>query len=537
MSAEGEIGMGIYLNPGNIGFKTILNGDYIDKTGLIGIINRRINSPLSLTCLSRPRRFGKSFTAKMLCAYYDCICDSSALFENLEISNDETYKKYLNQYNVIALDIAGLISEEVQNKRPISGLPKVISEHIRQELLEYCPTITKKEDLTSCFVECAEITGKRFVFIIDEWDAVIREAQNDAETQKIYLNMLRGWFKNSSFTPKVVAAAYMTGILPIKKDGSQSAISDFKEFTILNPGPFTKYTGFTEDEVKSLCSKYTMDFKLMKKWYDGYEFEGVGALYNPYSVMETINLGEYESHWQKTSASESLITYINMDFDGLQADILKLMADEPLKVNVRTFMNDFESFNSKDDVITLLVHLGYLSYNKNTRTVKIPNNEVKLEFTDILQNPKHTKLAKLIQDSEKLLEDTLAGNENAVSKAIEKIRETNYAPQFYNNEQALRYAVKFAYIVCVDRFMKIEELPSGKGVADMVFVPSRDTSYPAIIIELKWNKESSDAFDQIEGKKYSTVLEGYVGDIVKVGIAYDTDSKVHSCKILKMSTQ
>ena len=523
--------MGIYLNPGNDGFRLIEKGSYIDKTGLIRELNRRIDTTEGLVCVSRPRRFGKSFAAKMLCAYYDHTCDSDELFKDMEISSDPAYKEHLNKYNVIALDIAGLISEQVKRKKSISDMPQIVSEAIRKELIEYCPDIKNQDDLAECFIECVKITGRRFIFIIDEWDAVIREAKNDEDTQKIYLNLLRGWFKNSSFTPRVVAAAYMTGILPIKKDGSQSAISDFKEFTILNPGPFTKYTGFTENEVSELCATSGMDFSLMKQWYDGYEFDKVGAIYNPYSVMETIVTGEYESHWQKTSASESLVSYINMDWDGLQEDIIKLISGEELYVNVRSFMNDFESFHSKDDVITLLVHLGYLSYNKTDKTVRIPNEEIRQEFRDILSNPNRTKLAELVNRSEKLLEDTLAGNEEAVADAIEKVRESNYAPQYYNNEQALRYAVKFAYIVCVDRFIKIEEMPSGRGMADIAFIPGRNTMYPAMVVELKWNKDKDEGMEQIDDNKYASVLEGYSGEVLKVAISYDTDSKVHSCRI------
>ncbi len=523
--------MGVYLNPGNDGFEEIRSWNYVDKTGLIGVLNNRIDTMNKLVCISRPRRFGKSFAAKMLCAYYDHTCDSAELFDDMEIARDASYKEHLNQYNVIALDIAGLISDQVINKKSISDMPHTISEAIRRELIEYCPEIKDDEELNKCFIKCVEQTGRRFIFIIDEWDAVIREAKNDNEAQKIYLNLLRSWFKNSSFTPRVVAGAYMTGILPIKKDGSQSAISDFKEFTILYPGPFTPYTGFTEEEVSELCKSSGMDFLQMKQWYDGYHFDKVGSVYNPYSVMEAIATGDCESHWQKTSAAESLVSYINMDWEGLQAEVVKLMTGEELAVNVRSFMNDFESFHSKDDVITLLIHLGYLAYDKNEKTVRIPNEEVRLEFRDILKNPKRTKLAELVSRSEKLLEDTLAGNEKEVASAIEKVRETNYAPQYYNNEQALRYAVKFAYIVCVDRFLKIEELPSGKGMADIVFVPNKNTAYPAMIIELKWNKTADQATEQIDAKKYATVLEGYAGDIVKVGISYDVGSKIHDCKI------
>ena len=526
--------MGIYLNPGNNGFKRIMNGRYVDKTGLISLINDRIDSPDGLICVSRPRRFGKSYAADMLAAYYDCSCDSESLFDGLEISGQENFKNHMNKYNVITLDMAAIISEMINRNLSLKDIPSYVSESLIHELLDFSPGIKNKDNLTSCFIETVEKTNTKFVFIIDEWDAVIREAKNDKDAQEQYLNLLRSWFKNRNLTPKVVAAAYMTGILPIKKDGSQSAISDFREYTIISPGPFTEYTGFTEAEVKNLCVQNDLSFDKMKDWYDGYQYEGIGSIYNPYSVMETVKSGDFESHWQKTTAAENLSTYINMDQEGLQADILKLMTGEPIKVNTRGFMNDFESFKSKDDVITLLIHLGYLSYDKKTQIVRIPNEEVRLEFRDLLDNSKYTKLAGLVQTSEKLLEDTLAGNEDSVARAIEKVRETNYAPQFYNDEQALRYVVKFAYIVCIDRFLRIEELPSGRGIADIVFIPRHDTAYPAIIIELKWNKDVGAALSQIDDKKYAAFLEGYTGEVVKVGLNYDVSSKIHGCRIEKV---
>ena len=526
--------MGVYLNPGNDGFERIVSGKYVDKTGMIDILNRRIGTTESLVCVSRPRRFGKSYAVDMLSAYYDRTCDSHELFCGKAICGTESYEEHINKYNVLSIDMAGAISRLKRNTGAITGIVGFVCEDLRDEIIEAYPELSGISDVSDCIVKCVSITGKRFIFIIDEWDAVIREAKDDEATQQSYLDLLREWFKNRNFTPKVVAGAYMTGILPIKKDGSESAVSDFKEFTILEPGPFTEYTGFSEKDVRDLCDEYYMDFELMKKWYDGYEFESVGSIYNPYSVMETIGTGNYSSHWKKTSAAENLITYINMDEDGLQSDILKLLSGEHLRVNTRGFNNDVESFNSKDDVLTLLIHLGYLSYDKKTQRVRIPNEEVRLEFMDILEKPKHTKLLQLVRISEKLLDDTLAGNEEEVAKAIEKVRETNYAPQFYNNEQALRYCIKFAYIVCVDRFLRIEELPSGKGLADVVFIPKRDTAYPAIIIELKWDKDEEQALGQIDEKKYAAALSGYDGDIVKVGINYDSDKKIHSCRIEKI---
>ena len=188
-------------------------------------------------------------------------------------------------------------------------------------------------------------------------------------------------------------------------------------------------------------------------------------------------------------------------------------------------------FRKKDDVLTLMIHLGYLTYDNITGQVRIPNEEVRSEFAKLVGNAEMTKLADLIKESEKLLNDTINGNSDAVVKAIEHIRESNYAPTFYNNEQALRYVIKFAYIVCVDKYMRIEELPSGKGIADVVYIPKKNRTDPAFVVELKWNKTDGAAISQIKKKNYPAVLEDYGGDILLVGIAYDEVRKLHSCEI------
>ena len=537
--------MGIFLNSGNEGFRQVLNGEYIDKTGLVGVMNKKINSRNSLVCVSRPRRFGKSIAAKMLCAYYDCTCDSDGLFSGLKIQKDESYKKHLNKYNVIAIDVAGIISETIYKNEAIKDIPEKLSELIRKELIEYCPDIKNRDSIISCFIECAEITGRKFVFVIDEWDAVIREAKNDEAAQKAYFNLLRGWFKNSNFTPKVVAAAYMIGILPIKKDGSQSAISDFSEYTMLAPQGFSEYVGFNEEEVKKLCEKYDVNFDCVKRWYDGYTVGSCRSVYNPYSVMQAMESGKFTSYWKKTSAAETLITYIDMDQMGLQADIIRLIAGEEIEVDPDSFRNDIETFTSKDDVLTLLIHLGYLtyeeitdSYDENERMtgmVRIPNEEVRTEFDKLLRKAKHTELVRLVGKSDKLLKDTIAGNEEAVAEAIQEVHDSGYAPTYYNNEQSLRYVVKMAYISCVDQYSKVEELPSGHGISDTVFIPKRRSALPAMIVELKWNKSIEGAIRQIKENGYQNVLKNYGGDVILVGINYDTDSKTHSCKIEKIN--
>ena len=178
--------MGMYLNPGNNGFKRILKDYYVDKTGMIELINNRIDSMANLICISRPRRFGKSYAARMLCAYYDCTCKSDDLFKNFEISVSDDYNEHLNQYNVIYLDLAGIISKMNTNGIPLSNVASRIKTLLNQEIRLSYPTLPQYDDASDAILAIVNETKQKFVFIIDEWDAVIREAKNDTETQEFF---------------------------------------------------------------------------------------------------------------------------------------------------------------------------------------------------------------------------------------------------------------------------------------------------------------------------------------------------------------
>ena len=534
--------MGTYLDAGNSGFVRMTSAGYVDKTGLISLINQTIGTGKNLTCISMPRRFGKSYAAQMLCAYYDVSCDSRGLFADYEIAHDASFEQHLNKYHVINLDVTSFVSEAEVEGTPLRDVPARISLAVRREAAELCPACGEKETATEALIALVNATGSKVVFVIDEWDALIREAAHDEEAQNRYLSLLRSWFKNNSFTPKVVAAAYMTGILPIKKNDSQSAISDFREYSVLDPGGFATYVGFTEREVRELCEERGRSFARMQRWYDGYTVGDTHSMYNPYSVMHALDSGRYKSYWKKTSAADALMTYIDMDQDGLQADIARLMAGEQVEIETDSFQNDVETFTRKDDVLTLMVHLGYLTYEEvpdsyddeddvMASLCSIPNEEVRTEFDNVLRRARHPELVALVRRSDELLEDTLAGREAKVAKAIQDVHDSEYAPTFYNNDQSLRYVVKMAYLSCVDQYAKIEELPSGHGLADVVFLPKRRSALPAMVVELKWEASAGSAIQQIRERNYPKVLEGYGGDIVLVGVNYDTKTKEHSCKI------
>lgn len=519
--------MGMYLNPGNSGFTGIRNDIYVDKSGLIRLVNETIGTPRRLTCISRPRRFGKSFAAKMLCAYYDKTCDSAGLFADLEIAADAgSYQRHLNQYDVIYLDLTSLMEEAGEME-----LVPFLKQELVRELSAAYPQLNPEGSFLAVLLEAVELTDNKFIVIIDEWDAPIRETP---EYEQKYLRFLRSLFKNSSATDRIFAAAYMTGILPIKKDGSQSAISDFQEFSVISPAAFAAYVGFTEDEVQELCRKYDGDFSLMKQWYDGYTLEDIGSVYNPNSVMRAIRNHKFCSYWTETSTAKSLMGYISLDFDGLSKTVTELLGKGEVKVNTIGFANDLVTFRDKDDVLTLLVHLGYLAYDEAEGSVRIPNEEIRMEFSRTIREAKHRDTIRRVQESDQLILDTIHRNAEAVAAQIERIH-AEESPLYYNSEQALRSVIKRAYFSYGDEYILFEEVPAGVGYADLIYLPKRDSGLPALVVELKWNRTAEGAIAQIKDRQYPKAIEHYGGEILLVGIAYDKETpagqRKHRCII------
>lgn len=521
--------MGIYVNPGNISFQEAVNSIiYVDKSKLISYTNSILNTQQKNICVSRPRRFGKSMAANMLSAYYSRGCDSKDLFFGLEIEKDKFFKKHLNQHNVIRLDIQRFLESERDLTTFISEIENAVIEeliHIFPDCVNFCPNIRLKVILDKIFNQ----TKKGFIFIIDEWDCVFRIAKECKEVQKEYLDFLRGLFKGAEY----VELAYMTGILPIKKYGEHSAINIFREFSMMNPGKIAEYFGFTETEVQKLCIQYGVDYDETQNWYDGYLL-GELHIYNPHAVIELMDSGEFQSYWTGTETYEALKIYIDMDFDNLKEAITKMLGNGRCKISTRKFQNDMTTFRTGDDVLTLLVHLGYLTYDKKTSEVLIPNQEIALEFLNAVDDSGWAGLIQALNRSEKLLQSTWALDEKKVANDIAVIHNETSSLIKYNNENALTCTILIAYYSAKAYYMNpIMEMPSGKGFADVVYLPKKNKSYPALIIELKWNKSAKGAIRQILDKQYTTWIQEYTGDILLVGINYDTKKKVHQCVIEK----
>ncbi|MCD7956962.1 MAG: ATP-binding protein [Lachnospiraceae bacterium] len=530
--------MGIYLNPGYAGFEEIRRDIYVDKSGLISFMNSLIGKPKPLVSFSRPRRFGKSYDANMICAYYDKSCDSRFLFEDLKVAEDDSFEKHLNQYNVITFDVTGFIAD---SKDTDTDIVLNIKQTLLEELREAFPGCIDdgEKNLGKALYAVVSKGNARFVFVIDEWDALFREYKDDKQLQEDYILFLRSLFKNKDTTSRTIAAAYMTGILPIKKYGTESALSDFEEFTMTEPLVLTEYIGFTETEVLRLCKQYKVDFDDVKQWYDGYRFEEADSVYNPNSVIKAIRYKRIKNYWTKTETFESLKKYIEMNKDGLKDGVILMLGGQRVQIDIDTFQNDITTFNSKDDVLTLLIHLGYLAYDQEKKEVYIPNQEVAEVFRSAVKGKKWKRVEQAISNAERLLEATLRRESDTVASALEAVHEECSSVLTYNDENSLACAIYIAYYTAKNYYKIIRELPTGKGFADYAFIPGKDTDKPAMIIELKYEKDADTAIRQIHENRYDGDLKEYFGNLLLVGINYDkdakgADAKKHSCVIEKM---
>jgi len=523
--------MGIYLNPTNESFQEAINSEiYVDKTGLIAFTNKKIKTSQKHICVSRPRRFGKSTNLAMLAAYYSKGCDSKEMFGKLAVSKSKNYSKYLNQYNVIYINMQDFLSRSKNIDNMLQRLEKRLFKDLQAANSQV--ELDIDDGLTFWMEDFFNVDKLPFVILIDEWDCVMREHRNNKEALEKYLDFLRNWLKDKSY----VALTYMTGILPIKKYGTHSALNMFREYSMLKSVALNRYIGFTNDEVEGLCQKYNMDFETMKSWYNGYKL-GKTEIYCPNSVVSAILERSFDDYWTETETYEALAKYIAMNFDGLHDTIEKLLAGQPQPVVTRTFTNDMITFTNKNDILTLLIHLGYLGYNSFDKTVYIPNKEIADEFVVSMEATGLWKeTIETVLQSRQLLEDTLQGNADIVAQAIEKVHDSNSSILNYNNEQSLRFIILIAYYYAKEQYEIIQELPSGKGFADIVFIPKHNVDtekYPPMVVELKWDDTAKTAIKQIKDRNYPDKLKSFE-KILLVGISYEKDiekNKKHKCII------
>lgn len=523
--------MGIYLNPSNDNFKKVLASEiYVDKTMMIREMNSFIERANNYICLSKARRFGKTVAGNMLVAYYSKGCDSKAIFDRLAVSNDSSYHKHLNKYNVIQIDL----NSEYQNSTDKENLIWEISQKIKGEIVEEFKskvnTIVSEDSLANTILKVYATTKETFIILIDEYDVLIREEVSESLFEE-YLSFLNGLFKSNTLRP-AITLAYMTGILPIVRDKVQSKLNNFDEYTFLDADVLADYVGFTSEEVKNLCNKYNMDYDECKRWYDGYIQRGM-EIYSPESVVKSMVRHKFDGYWGKTSSYQVIVDRIKNNYLDTKDDIIKMLSGEKIYVDAGMFLNTLKDFHSKDDVFTYLIHLGYLAYDSDEQVCWIPNKEVQREWARAISVVEdYATTDEIIKASRELLNDTLNMDEDRVARALDIAHIHVTSNRSYNNEDALQSAIYLAYIYALNKYTIVREATAGKGFADVVFIPFAD-NMPALIIELKRNDSAESGIDQIKEKKYFMSLEHYNGNLLFVGINYDEKNKTHTCRIEK----
>ena len=585
--------MGNILNPGNDNsfIRLVKAKDtrvFVDKTDFIEKTNALFNTDGNLIAVTRPRRFGKTVTAHMLSAYYSKGYAGQEIFNDLEISNKNSFKEHLNKYDVIYIDmnsIDGHYKNYLKKTKKVQGVESLV------DYLEY--SIIKELRGQKNFAECfenndIENTGllealsalqtdlnAQFIFIMDEWDLVYREYRHDEPLQKAFINLLKDLFKSDDGYA-CFALAYLTGILPIKKYNSQSTLNGFDEYNMLAPGDFAKYFGFTEDEVAEIVKspKCQISHQDLKEWYEGYKIKGVD-IYNPNSVTKAVSRNECISYWSGTSSNEEVVRLINMNFDGIKQDILNLIEGREIAFNCGRFQNDMVSIKSEDDILSLLVCLGYLgcknpngdnveeeksskdnnedtteqtekieqdeqaktANNKNRRIAYIPNAEIKSALMDIVKEQEWYERMETIERSENLLKAIKALDGNKVAELIQDVHNSPSVSIYdYNSESALTFCVITGLLwSTLDDYDYHREDQAGKGRVDLVYEPSVKGSEPLILIEFKYGESAETALRQIKTQEYyKRYTKKYTKNIILVGINYDPKTKDHQCLIEKL---
>ena len=521
--------MGIYFNPGNENFKRILAAPiYVDKTMMINEMNHFIDEGNIYICVSRPRRFGKTIAQNMLSAYYSKGCDSKEMFAPLKIGASEDFGNNLNTLNVIKIDL----NSEYQNTNDKERLIPILSNKIKKEMRTEYPLVDIADEysLAESILEVYSATGDTFVILIDEYDVLVRE-QADKELFEAYLSFLNGLFKSDTVR-QAISLAYITGILPVVRDRVQSKLNNFEEYTIIDSENLAEFVGFTDDEVMALCDEYAMDYNEVKSWYDGYRQHDC-EIYNPQSVVKALSKKKCKSYWSMTSTYQVIADRLRDNFKGTKDDVIRMMAGESVDVQVASYMNTLTDFATKDDIFTYLIHIGYLAYNEKDETCRIPNREIWKEWEfAIAVVDEYEETDRIVKASKELLSATIEGDEQSVSRALDESHIHVTSNRSYNNEDALQSAIYLAYLYAINKYTIIREATSGKGFADVVYLPLKPSD-PALVIELKRNGCAESAIDQVKQKKYFDSLSHYKGNLIFVGINYDEKEKTHTCKIEK----
>ena len=506
-------------------FKLAYETDYfIDKSELISKINTIINKKDRFLCITRPRRFGKTINAMMLESYYSKNANFKDLFDNLKISDSESYEKHLNKHNVVYLQLNELpdVSSNVTYDDFINRYKNLLFEDIE----ELWPNIKFDENsaLSDVFNKISTETGEGFIFIIDEWDFIFNNNLFSKDERINFLYFLKDLLKDRPY----VELCYMTGVIPIAKYSTGSALNMFQEYTFLNDNIFHKYFGFTTEEVENICKKQNnVTFQELKEWYDGYKIQNID-IYNPRSVISALTRGICQSYWTNTGPMDEIIYHINKNIEEVKNDVIQMVSNIPVEIRLKGYGTEQLTLETRNQILSAMTVYGFLTYHDET--LEIPNKELMIKFDDALEDKSMNEVSKLVLRSDEMLKATIRQDIDKMCEIIQEAHDLNIPIIKYNDENSLACVISLVYLSARSKYKIVREIPAGIGFADFIFYP-KDKSKPAFIIELKKNSTSEEALKQIFDKRYDLALKDYTGLKLAIGISYDSNLKKHSISI------
>lgn len=515
--------MAVYLNTDSSyeDFRMLRNDIFfVDKSAIIEKISRQINTKNRFICITKPRRFGKTSVLNMLGAYYGKAVCAKGLFDGLNISKSRYYDQHRNQYNIVKITFSELSGKGKAYSNYIGRFSRIIENDIRQAY----PALADME--FDSLPDLLAASGDKFIFIIDEWDYIFSH-ELYKENQIDFLEWIRDMLKDRPY----VALAYMTGVLPVKQYSTGSALNMFDEYTMLNDAYYDEFFGFTEDETAMLCSKQSgISMDEISDWYDGYQTDGGGRLYNPRSVVMALNRGKCQSYWTRTGRLDEVLFFLKYNIGEVREDTVKMVNHMPVRIEILDeYTAGQDSPSNKKEIYAAMIIYGLLSYHDGV--LSIPNRELMLEFQKALEDDDFDYVAELVKNSMHILNATLEQRGDEAASYLHNIHNSEIPVLQYNDENSLACVVTLAYLSARNKYRIEREEKSGKGFADFIFYP-RQKNLPGMVMELKADDTPQAAVRQIKDKEYCEKLRREkVEKILLVGISYDTKKKEHQCMI------
>ena len=519
-------------------YRAVLNSPYfVDKTLLLEELIPLLCQEQRFVCITRPRRFGKTVMANMIGAFFQKGADSCDIFDNLLIAGKEDYKNHLNRHNVIFIDF----SEMPENCSSYSQYISRILSGLKQDLSNAFPglDIDKEKSVWDILTAVFEKNGQKFIFIMDEWDAVFHMSFITEDNRKEYLQFLKLLLKSKSY----VELAYITGILPIAKYSSGSELNMFQEYDMATKIRYSEYFGFLDSEIDMLYERYTKNTvnpritrQELKEWYDGYHTASGERLYNPRSVVCALSDGQLASYWTSSGPYDEIFYCIRNDLEHIRDDLALMVCGESVDARIGEFAAFSMDLKTKNQIYSAMVVYGLLTYDDGR--VLIPNRELMLKYDELLQTEDSLGYVyRLAVRSEQMLKATLAGDTDTMAEVLEYVHDTEIPVLSYNHETELAAVVNLVYLAARDRYRVEREDKAGKGFVDFIFYPLRRND-PCMILELKVDHTPEEAIHQIKEKKYISRFSGklgelpqYTGRILAVGIGYKKKTKQHLCAV------